>query len=126
MKSAANHVYKAKRNQAFYTNHRVENSSYPEWGVVVLFYVLLHYVDAVLAGDKSLEPRLRDPHSHFDRAEAVSKCTLLDSVAAKYMSLYHRSLQARYSEVQFDSNGFKKIRDQVYRPALQEVLGLLP
>ncbi len=125
MKSANAHVYKAERNQAFYASHRIDNSSYPEWGVVVLFYILLHYVDAVLASDKSLEARLRDPQNHWDRREAVSKCLLLDPFADSYGLLYNRSLQARYSEVLFDSKTFKKVRDRIYSPALLGVQSLL-
>ena len=110
------HISKAKRNVEFYQKHKLRESGFNEWAATVLFYVCVHYVDAVLCADVTLNSYQRQPENHFARNHAVSKCSKLQGIAASYLNLYHRSVDARYKELTFSSNFLATLETNDYQP----------
>ncbi len=117
MPSAQVHIDKARRNEEFYTSHKLETCGFNEWAIVVLFYALMHYVDAVLNQDTSLSNYYRDPSGHADRKTAIAKCPALDQIANNYFNLYDRSREARYYLLNFNDQYFIKLVSMVFAPA---------
>ena len=121
------HVNKAERNEEFYHSCGLEKSRFNEWCVVVLFYVSMHYVDAVLYQDTSLSGNMRNPKSHRIREVAVSKCSKLDQVAITYTNLRDRCWEARYYKICFPDNFLYNFTTRVFTPTrayLRKTLGL--
>ena len=110
------HVFKAERNEAFYSSCNLDSSKYTEWAIVVLFYICMHYVDAVLCLDTSLPKDLRDPIDHSNRSKAVALCPDLHEIASKYLNLYRRSRDARYNEIDFSRKYFNTLYTDYYCP----------
>jgi hypothetical protein len=121
MPDAQFHIKKARRNEDFYISHKLETSGFNDWAIVVLFYILMHYVDAVLRQDISLSNDLRDPSNHPDRKMAIAKCSELDQIANNYLVLYDRSREARYYYHNFPDDYFNNLVSLVFKPA-QEYL----
>lgn len=125
MPSAQFHIEKARRNEEFYTSHKLETSGFNDWAIVVLFYTLMHYVDAVLKQDTSLSSGLRDPIGHPDRKIAIAKCSELDQIANNYLVLYDRSREARYYCHNFPDDYFNKLVSLVFKPAHEYLIKCL-
>ena len=119
------HIKKARRNEDFYTLHKLEASGFNDWAIVVLFYTLMHYVDAVLKQDTSLSNDLRDPGGHSDRKIAIAKCSKLDPIANNYLVLYDRSREARYYYHNFPDDYFNKLLSVVFKPAQKYLIKFL-
>lgn len=110
------HKSKAKRNERFYRKYDLDNSTFNEWAVVVLFYSTVHYVDAVLSKDNSLSDDFRQPKDHYTRKIAVSKCAALLPISAKYLQLETRSREARYDQTSFPDTALSNIKDNLFIP----------
>ena len=119
------HRDKAIRNYSFFTSTDLDNTSYPEWAVVVLFYECLHYVDAILWKDNSLPADLRSPCDHWHRREALRNCPTLSNVAPFYLSLYDRSRDSRYTRLGISSTEYHKIKMRTIEPMRARLKGLL-
>lgn len=127
LQDAEFHVTKAERNETFYSTHKLDTGIFNEWAVVVLFYVAVHYVDAVLSQDALLSQELRDPETHQRRNQAVSSCSLVHPISAKYLNLYNRSIDARYKRISFPDEFLQKIENDFFKPIrehLRNQLGL--
>lgn len=127
MASKTFHINKAERNEQFYQSHNLRVSLFAEWAVVVLFYTAMHYVDAVLAQEVGLSPQFRQPHAHTDRNAGVAKSSTLRPVASMYMNLYHRSRDARYTQISFPNHLLGQLEAQSFEPVrcyLRAALGL--
>jgi hypothetical protein len=110
------HISKAERNESFYNSLNLESCDFNEWAVIVLFYVILHYVDAVLSQDGMLGNDLREPENHYVRNRAVSQCSLLSPIARNYYTLYNRSMEARYEKFCFSDGYLQKLKENIYAP----------
>lgn len=121
------HISKAERNEDFYQTYNLDISKFNEWAVVVLFYILLHYVDAVLRQDTSLPKELRDPINHPTRNMAISKCSTLAPISSMYINLYNRSREARYRKIHFPNSYLHGLTTFSFKPVqdhLRKCLGL--
>lgn len=119
------HIKKAKRNEDFYTSQKLETSGFNDWAIVVLFYTLMHYVDAVLKQDISLSNDLRDPSGHSNRRLAIAKCSKLDQIVNNYQLLYDRSREARYYCHDFPNYYFNNLVSLVFKPAQEYLIKCL-
>ena len=121
------HISKAKRNERFYLTFDLDTAIFNEWAVVVLFYALMHYVDAVLSQDTSLSGGLRDPEDHYARKRAVSQCHNLAPIVVDYLTLYDRSIDARYRQTSFPEGYLRNLKISLFEPVkshLYKCLGL--
>jgi len=121
------HISKAERNEDFYQTYNLDISKFNEWAVVVLFYILLHYVDAVLRQDASLPKELRDPMNHPTRNTAISQCSALTPISSMYINLYNRSREARYGKIHFPNSYLSGLTTFSFKPVqdhLRKYLGL--
>lgn len=110
------HIVKAERNEECYRANSLGASKFNEWGVVLLFYISVHYVDAVLSQDILLADGLRDPEDHFTRIEALSKCSNLTPIKSMYLNLYNRSRDARYRRICFPDDFLGKLEIVSFKP----------
>ncbi len=112
------HIQRAVDNEDFY--HRRLDLREPidrSWGVVVLFYAALHWVDAYLA-TKNIHPA-----DHHVRDQYVGMEANLRRIGPSYQLLEDRSRDARYQLLPFtapqiqdlETNHFVPIRDHVKR-----------
>ena len=127
MPNAQYHISKAERNEDFYQKPNLDTSPFNEWAVVVLFYISMHYIDAVLGRDTQLNKVLRDPQTHFTRKAAISKCSDLAPIASMYLNLYDRSRDARYNKICFPSSYLHRLETFSSKPVrnyLRKKLGL--
>lgn len=118
-KDAQFHILKAERSEGFYAKHNMaslDSATFNEWAVVVLFYISMHYIDAVLSQDTSLPEDLRDPTDHPTRNRAVSQCSSLTSVGSMYLNLYQRSRDARYNRICFPNDFVYKLEKISFKP----------
>ena len=120
------HINKAERNEQFYQAHGLDRPQFSEWAIVVLFYVSMHYVDAVLYQDTSLTPNMRNPQDHKVRNTAVSQCSELAPIAPMYINLRDR-WEARYHKISFPANYLANFKSRIFEPTkayLRRTLGL--
>ena len=117
------HIDKAKRNEIFYQAHNMssmDSSTFNEWAVVVLFYIIMHYIDAVLSQDTLLSDDMRDPGKHPARHQAVRNCSSMTVRTRRmYMGLYHRSIEARYQRICFPDNFIQNLETLQFKPLQQ-------
>jgi hypothetical protein len=113
------HLHKAWRNEDFYEDGGFANSDFTEWGIIVLFYICVHYVDTILNRDPTLPHNFRYPSRHEDRNTAISQCSSISSVYQFYQSLYDRSIEARYTHISFPTSYFVNFVTRVYEPIRQ-------
>lgn len=122
VKDANFHISKAERNESFYNTHKMDtldSTTFNEWSVVVLFYILMHYIDAILSQDTSLDDNLRDPIDHATRNKALSQCSGLTSISSMYLNLYNRSRDARYTRICFPNDYLNKLETISFKPVRQ-------
>lgn len=122
MPPATFHVNKAERNEQFYSSQNLVNSPFNEWAVVVLFYVAVHYVDAVL--DRYLSCH---PGNHQERNIELAKSFQISPIASMYLNLYDRSRDARYNIIKFPDDYLQKLQRvcfELIRKHLRKLLGL--
>ena len=99
----------------------MDAATFNEWAVVVLFYISVHYIDAILSQDASLSEDLRDPTDHYTRNRAVSQCSSLASVGSMYSNLYQRSRDARYNRICFPDDYVSKLEKISFKPVREYV-----
>ena len=110
------HIKKAQRNEDFFQSNNLRDSTFNEWGVVVLFYSAVHYVDAVLAREVRLHPEFQQPQNHEARNTGVARSLALQDIYADYKLLYDRSLDARYHRISFEANFLKNLETTYFEP----------
>jgi len=115
------HIKKAERNEDFYQKQKLTQSGFDEWAAIVLFYVCVHYVDAVLCGDLTLSSYQQEPGNHFARLKAVAKCPTLKKIAVSYTNLLQRSIDARYKMLNIPSGSLSKLETVDYRSVRNHV-----
>jgi hypothetical protein len=115
------HIQKAGRNRAVLDWLTVNACVYNEWIVTVMFYVCMHYVDAILSKDKTCSEIESDPQDHRIRNRAVAKNQYLKVKQGKYLELYKRGRDARYNNICFKDFDFMDIKNHLYQP-LQDYL----
>lgn len=115
------HIAKAENNCQFCDGQKLCGSKYQEWGIVVLFYASLHYVDAVLAQDTGLPKHMQQPKDHADRFAAMAKCSHLSQVTSQYKLLYDRSVEARYRCIPYPKGYALTLKQSFYDPVEQEI-----
>lgn len=111
------HLRQAERNEQFLNS--INSSLFPEWRVVIMFYISLHYVDAFLA-QRAIHPR-----THGDRLIQVR--STLRTVFFDYRRLLGRSEDARYNAVLFTEPEAQQLFDDEFtrvRSYLRARLGL--
>lgn len=121
------HISKAQNNEEFYEKYKLSETEFVDWAATVLFYVCVHYVDAVLCADINLTSYQQQPENHFARNKAVSQCLKLKGIAPSYLNLYQRSLDARYKQLAFPSNFLATLETNDYQPVrelIRNQLGL--
>ena len=87
MPSKEEHLDKELRNGDLESDLQL-GGRFPDWATIVLFYRVLHLVDAYFA-DRGVHPR-----NHFARNDSVNR--LLPEIARQYIRLLEASVQARY------------------------------
>jgi hypothetical protein len=110
------HISKAKRNKDLLSWFTANSCQYNEWLVTVMFYVCVHYVDAILHKDEKISAIAADPGDHKTRNNAVGKNKYLRVRSDEYYELYKRSRDARYNDLYFEDSDFLKIQNNLYRP----------
>lgn len=110
------HVAKAQRNEQFFQSNNLRTSAFCEWGVVVLFYSAVHYVDAVLARETRLPPNWQHPPEHWDRNTGVAQSLRLGHIYSLYKRLYDRSLDARYKLASFQAEVLSDLETTCFEP----------
>jgi hypothetical protein len=110
------HIAKAERNEKFYQTYELNKSQFNEWAVVVLFYVSMHYIDAVLYQDTLLSNKMRNPKNHKTRNSAISQCSKLAQIYPMYSSLRDRCWEARYHKINFPDDYFINFATRVFEP----------
>lgn len=99
------------------------SAQFTDWEIVVFFYSALHYVDAFLAKSD------RHPNGHPTRNKLVATTPELQSIYTKYINLYERSREARYTLLQFSQQYVLGLYTQDFRlvkEELRKLLGLSP
>jgi hypothetical protein len=127
MPRAELHISQAERNEKFCKSQKLCGSKYKEWGVIVLFYAALHYVDAILAQDPNLTRQQQHPGDHKKRKKSISKCSKLNPIASKYLTLQQRSEDARYRCYDIPKELALKLEADFYSPIqdyIRKQLGL--
>ena len=122
------HISQAERNETFCQSQKLCGSKFQEWGVIVLFYAALHYVDAVLAKDPNLTWQQQHPSDHKKRKKSISKCSSLDPIASKYLTLQQRSEDVRYRCFQIPKRLALNLEADFYSPIqdyIRKQLGLV-
>lgn len=110
------HIGKAERNEQFFQSHNLITSQFSEWGVTVLFYAAMHYVDAVLAQESGLPTQCRQPINHANRNNGVAKSPTLRLVYNNYKVLYDRSRDARYTKIDFPHGFLNNLETTRFEP----------
>lgn len=110
------HIKKAERNEQFFQSHNLRASPFNEWGVVVLFYSAMHYVDAILAREIRLRPEYQHPQNHWERNTGVAQSLTLGAVYKDYKLLYDRSLDARYNCISFKAGVLNSLENTGFEP----------
>lgn len=105
------HIDKAERNEQFFLHHNLRTSPFNEWGVTVLFYAAVHYVDAVLAQESGLHPT-----KHPDRNTGVAKSPTIGLIYSAYKDLYDRSKDARYTHITFPAGFLNNLEAVRFEP----------
>lgn len=82
------HLSQASHNVDFYAT--INKPEYKDWAITVLFYIGLHYIDAVLALNNI------HPASHPTRDSAVGASQELRRIYGHYQTLKNQSYNARY------------------------------
>lgn len=88
MPARDDHLNQARHNVRFYTT--IDRVTYKDWAATVLFYISLHYIDAVLAL-KGIHPDI-----HKTRDNAVARVSELRRIYGNYSALKNASFNARY------------------------------
>ena len=97
MPARDDHLNQARHNARFYAT--VDKVVYKDWAATVLFYIGLHYIDAVLAL-KGIHPDI-----HKTRDNAVGRVAELRPVYGNYSALKNASFNARYKPpIRFTDN----------------------
>lgn len=110
------HIKKAERNEQFFQSNNLRASKFDEWGVVVLFYSAVHYVDAVLARETRLPPEWQHPQEHWERNTGVAQSLTLGDIYKDYKLLYDRSLDARYKCISFKAGVLNNLETTCFEP----------
>lgn len=125
MPDSNRHINQAQRNDQFCESQKLCGSKWQEWAIVVLFYASMHYLDAVLAQDASLDAHLQHPVDHNIRRQALAECTNLAGIAGNYLHLYDRSREARYRCIQFPKRYALTLQANFYSPIRSDLRKLL-
>ncbi len=88
MPARDDHLAQARHNTRFYS--AIDRAEFRDWAVTILFYVGLHYVDALLA-NKGIHPS-----QHKVRDNAISRVAELRPIYVHYSALKNASFNARY------------------------------
>jgi hypothetical protein len=83
------HIAQARHNVRFYAT--IDKLLYKDWAATVLFYIGLHYIDAVLAEKGNVHPDI-----HKTRDNAVARLAELRPIYSNYSALKNASFNARY------------------------------
>lgn len=110
------HIGKAERNEQFFQSSNLRTSPFNEWGVTVLFYAAMHYVDAVLGQETGLPAQQRQPINHHDRNNGVAQSPTLSLVYSQYKNLYDRSKDARYKHISFPPGFLNNMETTRFKP----------
>lgn len=110
------HIKKAERNEDFFQSNNLGDSTFNEWGIVVLFYSAVHYVDAILAREIRLPPEYQHPQDHWQRNTGVAQSLTLKDIYKDYKLLYDRSLDARYYRISFKACVLNNLKTTCFEP----------
>lgn len=106
MPSRAAHLRQARHNEEFLNYVSRSSAPYHDWRAVLLFYISLHYVDAVLA------QRNLHPGSHSQRSEMVY--LHLRRIVFDYRTLRDASEHARYDLIEFSDDDIQRLEQGAF------------
>jgi uncharacterized membrane protein len=89
--TTAEHLTKARQNEAFADSLDTSTTIAVEWVITVKFYAALHYVQAYFASKSSTTPV-----THTLRASAIRRDPLISGAYDDYRELSDISREARY------------------------------
>lgn len=120
MRTIAEHLEKARHNLAFLNTIDIDDDTFADWAIVVLFYRALHLVSAVIHNDG------RDHgSSHAERQWQVD-AIFPPPTARSYRRLRSRSRVVRYEQVQSTAADFRRLLSSDFEPLLRKVQSHLP
>jgi hypothetical protein len=96
MPSEAQHIWQAEHNEEVFRYLGDGFADYRDWQVTMLFYSMVHYVNAYLVHDGAA------PESHQARELAVNTDARLRSFSPQYRELTQRCWEARYGVIGFN------------------------
>lgn len=106
------HLTQARHNVRFYAT--IDKVAYKDWAATVLFYIGLHYIDAVLAEKGNIHPDI-----HKTRDNAVARVAELRPIYNNYSALKNASFNARYKPpIQF-TDGYISQLDTMHLAAVR-------
>lgn len=110
---ANEHLAKARHNERFLQELRLDTTDFLDWAVTVAFYSALHYIDALLAYNHGF-----DPKDHRERSTELTRhAHLRKNVKYSFEDLKNDGIEARYTDRVFTAEEY---RDHI-QPRLQEV-----
>ena len=121
MPSKQQHLDQASKNERLYHQFDLDKTEFLDWAVTVLFYSLLHYLDAFLA---QRQPS-RHPRSHAERDDEVGRSGQLTQVWQFYRRLKDESRNARYEVPSFTPASVRQLEQSNFQPAKTHVQLLL-
>jgi len=110
--SKEEHLKQANKNERFYVTFELDDTEFLDWAVTVLFYSILHYVDAFLADRMGY-----DPPDHYRRTSCCEKIPELRQIYNQYMRLKDQSEKARYWLRQFTPASVRQLEQDRFQPA---------
>lgn len=105
MPNEADHLRKARANEAFVTTLDLDAAPGAEWAIVGLFYAGVHLVEAHLASKLSCHSK-----THSERSKAMSLDSKLKRCYPAYAHLETLSRDCRYTAQSFSRKDFEKAK----------------
>ncbi len=110
MVNTERHISKAKKNEDFLNYVKKEIPPYEEWGITVLFYIVLQYLDAYLA------LKYRHPRNHNERDTLLKDDSSISrDVKRDYITLKKKSIDARYHYTLIDLDDYNEAEEDCIR-----------
>ena len=109
MASVRNHCESIERNERFF-QHLKEDQNYPDWAVVVIFYISVHYSRALLS-------HVNERVTSHPLAQTVFLRKFRDRQCCKHLEILKKEAEkARYDNAQFSWEEVEALIDNRLKP----------
>ena len=123
MPSAFEHLRQAERNESLYRELCQLDTfepEYTEWEIVVLFYSVLHHIEAYM---DMREGRHSDNHSQRNRH--IRETEDFSEIWPAYSYMYRLSINARYEVMSFSTEGVRELEANQFNLIKRHIRSLL-